>query len=115
LRFRLHLVPRSTEIRLATAPTSRASCETQDRADVDPVHNLRLLPQGEFARFLSDKPSDRQDLLVRLLGLGLYDRIRQMASSRGAEARNRITLKEEELTSLADITKDTELEAKRNG
>jgi len=35
-----------------------------------------VLPQGEFARFLNDKPSDRQDLLVKLLGLGLYDRIR---------------------------------------
>ena len=28
-----------------------------------------VLPQGEFARFLHDKPSVRQDLLVQLLGL----------------------------------------------
>ncbi|HEX5366166.1 MAG TPA: SMC family ATPase, partial [Acidimicrobiales bacterium] len=33
------------------------------------------LPQGQFARFLHDKPRSRQDLLVRLLDLGLYDRV----------------------------------------
>jgi exonuclease SbcC len=72
-----------------------------------------VLPQGEFARFLNDRPSDRQDLLVKLLGFGLYERIRQLASSRGAEARNLITLKEEELISLAEFTKDTERDAKK--
>jgi exonuclease SbcC len=39
-----------------------------------------LLPQGEFARFLHDKPRDRIDLLRRLLGVGLYERIRVRAS-----------------------------------
>ncbi len=33
-----------------------------------------VLPQGEFARFLHDKPKDRQDLLVSLLDLGVYGR-----------------------------------------
>jgi DNA repair protein SbcC/Rad50 len=33
------------------------------------------LPQGQFARFLHDKPRSRQDLLVRLLDLGLYERV----------------------------------------
>ncbi|MDP9405692.1 MAG: SMC family ATPase, partial [Actinomycetota bacterium] len=38
-----------------------------------------VLPQGEFAAFLHDKPSDRQRLLVRLLGLDVYDRMRAAA------------------------------------
>ena len=33
-----------------------------------------VLPQGEFARFLHDKPADRQDLLVQLLGSRLRRR-----------------------------------------
>src|SRR5690606_21973802 len=47
------------------------------------------LPQGQFARFLHDKPRTRQDLLVRLLDLGLYDRVASAARQLGAEARSR--------------------------
>ncbi|HEY7816759.1 MAG TPA: SMC family ATPase, partial [Vicinamibacteria bacterium] len=32
-----------------------------------------VLPQGEFARFLHDTPADRQDLLTKLLGVGVYE------------------------------------------
>ena len=39
------------------------------------------LPQGEFARFLHAEPRHRQDLLVRLLDLGLYDRVRELAGA----------------------------------
>ena len=38
-----------------------------------------VLPQGQFARFLQAKPADRQDLLVRLLELGLFDAVREAA------------------------------------
>ncbi len=41
-----------------------------------------VLPQGQFARFLQAKPADRQDLLVRLLELGLYDALRDAAGLR---------------------------------
>src|SRR4029450_12270675 len=47
------------------------------------------LPQGQFARFLHDKPNARQDLLVRLLDLGLYDRVGSAAPPRGAPGHNR--------------------------
>ena len=40
-----------------------------------------ILPQGEFAKFLHDKPSERQDLLVKLLDLGIYDRMRRRAAA----------------------------------
>lgn len=42
-----------------------------------------VLPQGEFARFLLDKPKDRQALLVRLLDLGKYEEMGQRARARG--------------------------------
>jgi exonuclease SbcC len=48
-----------------------------------------VLPQGEFARFLHAKPAQRQEILVNLLGLHVYQRIgeRAGAAQREAEAR----------------------------
>ena len=44
-----------------------------------------VLPQGEFAAFLHAKPADRQRILVNLLGLDVYGRIRERAPEVGAE------------------------------
>ena len=44
-----------------------------------------VLPQGEFARFLSDKPRDRQDMLVSLLGLELYGRMGKRANEAASQ------------------------------
>src|SRR5215468_295674 len=41
-----------------------------------------LLPQGEFAAFLHAKPAERQEILVKLLGLQVYEQIRERASDR---------------------------------
>ena len=41
-----------------------------------------VLPQGEFAAFLRAKPAERKQLLERLLGLGLYERLRKAANLR---------------------------------
>lgn len=41
-----------------------------------------VLPQGDFAAFLRDEQSDRDKLLQRLLDLGIYERMGQMARSR---------------------------------
>lgn len=41
-----------------------------------------VLPQGEFAAFLRAKPAERRQLLERLLGLGLYERLRKAANMR---------------------------------
>lgn len=51
-----------------------------------------VLPQGEFARFLHDKPERRQGLLVSLLDLGVYDRMARLARGREAIARARADL-----------------------
>lgn len=45
-----------------------------------------VLPQGAFARFLHDKPADRQQMLVQLLDLGLYERLAAEANRRARAA-----------------------------
>jgi exonuclease SbcC len=59
-----------------------------------------VLPQGEFARFLHDKPADRQALLEGLLGLGLYDVLVKLANQRAAEARAVADVAERSLAEL---------------
>ncbi len=63
-----------------------------------------MLPQGEFARFLHEKPADRQDLLVELLGLGVYDRMRELANQRARAAQTEGELLDRQLADLADAT-----------
>ncbi len=45
-----------------------------------------VLPQGAFARFLHDKPAVRQEVLIGLLGLSVYDRVRGLAAGRQKQA-----------------------------
>jgi exonuclease SbcC len=63
-----------------------------------------VLPQGQFARFLHDTPSDRGDLLVRLLDLSLYGSMAQAAWERASTARARAMAAEQELERLAFAT-----------
>ncbi|MFP5297591.1 MAG: SbcC/MukB-like Walker B domain-containing protein, partial [Actinomycetota bacterium] len=59
----------------------------------------------EFARFLHDKPGDRQDMLIRLLNLEVYERMRYEASRRASEAKQRMDLLQERIeTDHADAT-----------
>jgi exonuclease SbcC len=69
------------------------------------------LPQGQFARFLHDKPRSRQDLLVRLLDLGLYDRVAGAARQRTAVARTAAELAAAQLADLAGATPEARAEA----
>jgi exonuclease SbcC len=46
-----------------------------------------VLPQGEFARFLHDKPAARQDLLISLLDLGVYADMADLAGKQAANAK----------------------------
>ena len=57
------------------------------RAALRAVHQLRVLPQGEFARFLHAKPAERQEILVNLLGLRVYQRIGERAGRASARPR----------------------------
>ncbi|MDQ3645465.1 MAG: SMC family ATPase [Actinomycetota bacterium] len=56
-----------------------------------------VLPQGEFARFLHDKPSERQGMLVELLGLSIYERMGQTARARAAFTKSKIELNQRRL------------------
>jgi exonuclease SbcC len=73
-----------------------------------------VLPQGEFARFLHDKPADRQDMLVRLLSLGIYELMRQMAHAEAVRAKSERDVVEQRLENeFIDYTKEALEEAER--
>ena len=70
-----------------------------------------VLPQGEFAEFLHDKPSERQDLIVKLLDLQIYERMRSRATARAAQREGAIALDEQRIGALADCTPEAEAQA----
>lgn len=63
-----------------------------------------VLPQGEFAKFLHNTPKDRQELLVRLLDLGIYARMGALANTRASVAKTERELVAARLGELADRT-----------
>ncbi len=65
-----------------------------------------LLPQGEFARFLHDKPSGRQELLTALLDLGVYERIGQKALERQRQAEGQLAVISQRLDELGAVTEE---------
>lgn len=72
--------------------------------DFDQFTTCVLLPQGEFARFLHDKPAERQELLTALLDLGIYDRVSTLATGRQRLADGRLLQIEAELARLGEVT-----------
>src|SRR6478672_13250045 len=67
-----------------------------------------VLPQGEFAEFLRAKGSDRREILLKLLGAGLYKEIAQSANSRAAESRQLAQLLDRQLLDYVDATEHSE-------
>ena len=66
-----------------------------------------VLPQGEFATFMRAKPRERQDLLTRLLDLGLYDRLRERANQGARDEGNRAEALQQRLdTELSSATEE---------
>src|SRR4029453_779588 len=64
-----------------------------DRAIIDAVGlpyeqftSCVVLPQGQFADFLHAKPATRQQILVNLLGLHVYEEVQQRAAGRATTA-----------------------------
>jgi exonuclease SbcC len=70
-----------------------------------------VLPQNEFARFLQDKPADRQDLLARLLDLQVYARVGQRARRLADQISNEVELQQRQLAELAFATPEAQAEA----
>jgi DNA repair protein SbcC/Rad50 len=67
-----------------------------------------VLPQGEFAEFLHTEPRKRQETLVRLLGLGVYDVIAKEANAEARSQEQRAQLLSEQLVGYADDTEAAE-------
>jgi exonuclease SbcC len=72
-----------------------------------------LLPQGDFQRFLHDKPADRQNLLSALLDLGIYERIGQAAAERRSLAEGRLQEIDLKLQGLGEMTAKVEDDARQ--
>ena len=70
-----------------------------------------VLPQGDFAEFLHTEPRKRQEKLVRILGLGVYDVIAREANSEAAAQRQRAEVLSEQLGGYADATEAAERDA----
>ncbi len=63
-----------------------------------------VLPQGQFAAFLHDRPADRQRLLRELLDLGVYESMRDLAKQRKAAADAKVQVLQTQLEELASAT-----------
>ena len=63
-----------------------------------------VLPQGEFAEFLHTEPRKRQETLVRLLGLGVYDTIAKEANAEARSQEQRAQVLTEQLGGYLDAT-----------
>lgn len=68
-----------------------------------------VLPQGEFAAFLHARPAERQEILVRLLGLDVYERVRERAATLVAEANSQLAATEQMLSDLTAAASDEAL------
>jgi len=71
-----------------------------------------VLPQGQFAAFLHAKPSERQDILLRLLGAEHYRLMMAKANQRASVAAQRASTYSEELLGYADATPEAERSAR---
>jgi exonuclease SbcC len=59
-----------------------------------------VLPQGEFAEFLRARGSDRREILLKLLGAGLYREIAREANGRASFEAQRAALLTDQLIEL---------------
>jgi DNA repair protein SbcC/Rad50 len=66
-----------------------------------------ILPQGEFAEFLHAKPATRQQILVNLLGFSAYERVRERAAARAAQADAELAATDRLLAGLEQVDIDT--------
>ncbi len=64
------------------------------------------LPQGDFAEFLHAKAADRQKILIKLLGLEVYERIGRRAGVTAEQQKQRAAVLTEQLGSYADATSE---------
>ncbi|WP_213001635.1 AAA family ATPase [Winogradskya consettensis] len=61
-----------------------------------------VLPQGQFADFLHAKPATRQQILVNLLGLHVYEEVQARSTARASKAEAQLQVVDGALANLAD-------------
>ncbi|MFF4893786.1 AAA family ATPase [Micromonospora chersina] len=66
-----------------------------------------VLPQGQFADFLHAKPATRQQILVNLLGLGVYEAVQKKATERAGHAEAKLEAVDRMLGGLADVDEES--------
>ena len=92
------------EVLAGTAREMESEVPARLGLDFDQFTRAVVLPQGEFARFLHDKPAARQDLLVQLLGLDVYERMMQRAKRIANETEAAIAADRSRIEALAGAT-----------
>ncbi|GID67349.1 hypothetical protein Acy02nite_52300 [Actinoplanes cyaneus] len=70
-----------------------------------------VLPQGQFADFLHAKPATRQQILINLLGLQMYEKVQVKAAERGKTAEAKLSMVDQSLAALEDATEEAVEEA----
>ncbi|GIM94126.1 AAA family ATPase [Paractinoplanes toevensis] len=63
-----------------------------------------VLPQGQFADFLHAKPATRQQILVNLLGLHVYEEVQTRAAGRATTAEAKLAVVDQQLAGLTDAS-----------
>jgi|GEM_PF-1821455 len=71
-----------------------------------------VLPQGEFAKFLKDDPSERQKLIRRLLDLEIFSKIGVKARDNAKSSKHKIEILDSELQRYSTINKESLKEIK---
>ena len=97
---------RGGEVLASDAPSVTAAVGDLLGLDLEQFTKCVVLPQGAFAALLHDTTSKRQDLLVKLLDLGVYEQVAQAARRRVQAADHRIAVIDEHLVDLAHATDD---------
>ncbi len=103
----------STETLAGDADALSAAVEDLLGLTFDHFCTCVVLPQGRFAELLHAKPADRQDMLLALLDLGLYEAMGTAARTRAAVAAGSVATLDGQLASLADASEEILVEAER--
>ncbi len=112
---------RATEVRLENETGAVASGSSDVTPEVARLLNLSyedftrtvVLPQGEFARFLTATPKERQELLRGLLGLDVYRTMGSLARSREQVTLSELNSASNRLDQLAVPTDEERLHVAR--
>ena len=104
---------RGDEVLAADARSMSQAVERLLGLSFDDFTKCVVLPQGDFARFLHDKPAVRQEVLIGLLGLDVYDRVRGLAVGRQKQADQQAAVLEARVADLAAATDEALAAARR--